>query len=46
MVEKLQETSKLVRQKINDIQTMLQNMPQVYLVLMKTIKLNQNIRLF
>lgn len=28
MVEKLQETSKLVRQKINDIQTMLQNMPQ------------------
>ncbi|MGZ5014451.1 MAG: Hpt domain-containing protein [Methylobacter sp.] len=28
MVEQLQETSKLVRQKINDIQTMLQNMPQ------------------
>ena len=28
MVERLQETSKLVRQKINDIQTMLQNMPQ------------------
>ncbi len=28
MVEKLQETSKLVKQKINDIQTMLQNMPQ------------------
>jgi two-component system chemotaxis sensor kinase CheA len=28
MVEKLQETSKLVRQKINDIQTMLQYMPQ------------------
>ncbi|MGZ5026209.1 MAG: HAMP domain-containing protein [Methylobacter sp.] len=28
MVEQLQETSKLVRQKINDIQAMLQNMPQ------------------
>jgi len=28
MVEQLQETSKLVRQKINDIQTMLQYMPQ------------------
>ena len=28
MVERLQETSKLVKQKINDIQTMLQNMPQ------------------
>jgi two-component system chemotaxis sensor kinase CheA len=28
MVEKLQETSNLVRQKINDIQTMLKNMPQ------------------
>ena len=28
MVEKLQETSKLVKQKINDIQTMLKNMPQ------------------
>lgn len=28
MVEKLQDASKLVRQKINDIQTMLKNMPQ------------------
>jgi two-component system, chemotaxis family, sensor kinase CheA len=28
MVEQLQEASKLVRQKINDIQAMLQNMPQ------------------
>ena len=28
MVGQLQETSKLVKQKINDIQTMLQNMPQ------------------
>lgn len=28
MVAQLQESSKLVRQKINDIQTMLQNMPQ------------------
>ncbi|TAK62412.1 Hpt domain-containing protein [Methylobacter sp.] len=28
MVEQLQESSKLLKQKINDIQTMLQNMPQ------------------